>query len=145
MRGLRQVEWFMGDAVYLSRRNCRLVAQKGGTPYMLAHREDLFKSPQHPYTNALINAIPIPDLTINVRRLKLHGNPYAMYELIHLQGLLYDIQIHMLHLMPRLKALFWLSNYTYDVFACMHSLDEAKRERVQQGTCKTNGCYHNYI
>jgi len=34
LAALDEIEWFLGDAAFLSRRNCRLVAEKGGTPYI---------------------------------------------------------------------------------------------------------------
>ncbi|URZ14715.1 ABC transporter ATP-binding protein [Clostridium felsineum] len=40
----------------------------------LASREELFSYPKHPYTKALISAIPIPDPTIKRNRILLKGN-----------------------------------------------------------------------
>ncbi|NTU77824.1 MAG: dipeptide ABC transporter ATP-binding protein [Chloroflexales bacterium] len=40
----------------------------------LADREDLFRDPKHPYTRALISAIPIPDPTIRRERIILQGD-----------------------------------------------------------------------
>jgi oligopeptide/dipeptide ABC transporter ATP-binding protein len=39
-----------------------------------ASREDLFQYPLHPYTRALMSAIPIPDPTIERERLILTGD-----------------------------------------------------------------------
>lgn len=39
----------------------------------MASSEELFNSPQHPYTKALLSEIPIPDPTINRERIKLMG------------------------------------------------------------------------
>jgi peptide/nickel transport system ATP-binding protein len=41
----------------------------------VADRESLFREPLHPYTQALIAAVPIPDPTRRGRRILLHGDP----------------------------------------------------------------------
>jgi len=40
-----------------------------------APREELFERPLHPYTQALIAAVPVPDPTVKRKRLVLHGEP----------------------------------------------------------------------
>lgn len=40
----------------------------------LANRDDLFSQPMHPYTIALLSAIPVPDPTKNTERVKLEGD-----------------------------------------------------------------------
>ena len=40
----------------------------------LAHREELFRKPLHPYTQALLSAIPIPDPTLKRERIILKGD-----------------------------------------------------------------------
>jgi oligopeptide/dipeptide ABC transporter ATP-binding protein len=40
-----------------------------------AAREDLFDRPLHPYTQALISAVPVPDPSVRRKRLLLHGDP----------------------------------------------------------------------
>ena len=37
--------------------------------------EDIFRAPQHPYTQALISAVPIPDPAARRHRVLLHGDP----------------------------------------------------------------------
>ena len=39
----------------------------------LADRDSLFQEPLHPYTQALIAAIPLPDPTIDQKQILLHG------------------------------------------------------------------------
>lgn len=47
-----------------------------GNTVELADRESLYKNPRHPYTRALISAVPLPDpeLEKNKKRLVLHGD-----------------------------------------------------------------------
>jgi peptide/nickel transport system ATP-binding protein len=40
----------------------------------LAERTELFSSPLHPYTKALLSAVPLPDPTIKTRRIVLQGD-----------------------------------------------------------------------
>jgi len=40
----------------------------------LASDEELYKNPQHPYTEALLSAVPIPDPTANKKRIILEGD-----------------------------------------------------------------------
>jgi len=40
----------------------------------LADKESLYKSPLHPYTKALLSAIPVPDPTYRKERIILGGN-----------------------------------------------------------------------
>ena len=44
LAALDEIEWFLGDAAFLSRRNCRLVAEKGGTPYIKPKKNSLVKA-----------------------------------------------------------------------------------------------------
>ena len=41
----------------------------------LASTEELYKDPRHPYTNALLSAVPIPDPEIKRKRIILSGEP----------------------------------------------------------------------
>lgn len=45
-----------------------------GTMMELGSRDDLYKNPLHPYTKALLSAIPIPDPTIKRERIILKGD-----------------------------------------------------------------------
>ncbi|MGE5512272.1 MAG: ABC transporter ATP-binding protein [Bacteroidota bacterium] len=40
----------------------------------LADKESLFASPQHPYTEALLSAVPVPDPTVTPKRIILQGD-----------------------------------------------------------------------
>jgi oligopeptide transport system ATP-binding protein len=40
----------------------------------LASGEELYKNPQHPYTEALLSAVPIPDPTVKKKRIILEGD-----------------------------------------------------------------------
>jgi oligopeptide transport system ATP-binding protein len=40
----------------------------------LAQKKDLYSNPQHPYTRALLSANPIPDPTVNRKRIILEGD-----------------------------------------------------------------------
>ena len=40
----------------------------------IAKRDDLYKNPAHPYTQALLSAIPIPDPTVKKERILLEGD-----------------------------------------------------------------------
>ncbi|MGB5167838.1 MAG: oligopeptide/dipeptide ABC transporter ATP-binding protein, partial [Acidimicrobiia bacterium] len=40
----------------------------------IADRDDLFANPTHPYTEALLSAIPVPDPTVNRKRILLEGD-----------------------------------------------------------------------
>jgi len=41
----------------------------------VAHRDELFRNPQHPYTQALLSAIPVADPKIKRERIILQGDP----------------------------------------------------------------------
>ncbi len=41
----------------------------------LAEAEKLYADPQHPYTQALLSSIPVPDPTITVTRHPIEGEP----------------------------------------------------------------------
>lgn len=45
-----------------------------GQLFEVGYGHDLFKPPYHPYTEALISAIPIPDPTVESRRIRLEGD-----------------------------------------------------------------------
>jgi len=38
-------------------------------------REDIFDNPSHPYTKALFSAIPVPDPTVEIKRIVMEGTP----------------------------------------------------------------------
>lgn len=40
----------------------------------MATREDLYRDPLHPYTQALMSAIPVPDPTVKIKRILLQGD-----------------------------------------------------------------------
>ncbi|MBU5427884.1 ATP-binding cassette domain-containing protein [Tissierella pigra] len=59
----------------------RYISDRVGVMYLghmmeLSHSEELYKNPLHPYTKALLSAIPIPDPDIqrNRKRIMLHGD-----------------------------------------------------------------------
>ncbi len=45
-----------------------------GTIVELAHRDDLFTKPMHPYTQALLRAVPVPDPTVEMTEEVLEGD-----------------------------------------------------------------------
>ena len=45
-----------------------------GNMMELADKDELFKNPLHPYTKALLSAIPIPDPTVKRERIILQGD-----------------------------------------------------------------------
>lgn len=45
----------------------------------LASREDLFRNPLHPYTQALLSAIPIPDPSVKKKRMILKGDVPSLF------------------------------------------------------------------
>jgi peptide/nickel transport system ATP-binding protein len=57
----------------------RYIADRVAVMYLghiveLAEKEELFENPQHPYTNALLDAIPVPDPRSSEARARLHGD-----------------------------------------------------------------------
>ena len=40
----------------------------------MAPKKELFKNPQHPYTKALLSAVPIPDPDVKMKRIILEGD-----------------------------------------------------------------------
>jgi oligopeptide/dipeptide ABC transporter ATP-binding protein len=60
-----------------------------GTIVEEAPAEDLFRRPQHPYTRALLSAVPVPDPDVRRERLTLHGeipSPIAVPSGCRLRG-----------------------------------------------------------
>ncbi|MEM0457044.1 MAG: ATP-binding cassette domain-containing protein [Nitrososphaerota archaeon] len=53
----------------------RVVVMYLGKIVEVAETEEIFKSPLHPYTQALFSAIPIPNPEIKRKRIILHGEP----------------------------------------------------------------------
>jgi peptide/nickel transport system ATP-binding protein len=45
-----------------------------GTLVEYGKKEDIFREPKHPYTQALFSAIPVPDPTVKMNRIILEGN-----------------------------------------------------------------------
>ena len=45
-----------------------------GSMVELASKEDLFQNPMHPYTQALLSAIPVPDPSVKMNRIVLEGD-----------------------------------------------------------------------
>ena len=45
-----------------------------GNMVEFADKEEIFKNPLHPYTQALFSAIPVPDPTVKMNRIILEGN-----------------------------------------------------------------------
>jgi peptide/nickel transport system ATP-binding protein len=45
-----------------------------GSMVELASKDDLFASPLHPYTQALLSAIPVPDPSVKMNRIVLEGD-----------------------------------------------------------------------
>ncbi|MEM2703501.1 MAG: ABC transporter ATP-binding protein [Candidatus Bathyarchaeia archaeon] len=51
----------------------RIMVMYLGKLVEIAETDELFSNPSHPYTEALISAVPIPDPTIRKKRIILHG------------------------------------------------------------------------
>lgn len=67
---------FISHDLSIVRHICdRIAVMYLGEIVELAGRDTLFDNPQHPYTQALISAIPIPDPTARRNRILLHGDP----------------------------------------------------------------------
>ena len=45
-----------------------------GTIVEIASARDLYAAPKHPYTEALLSAVPIPDPTVKRQRIRLQGD-----------------------------------------------------------------------
>ena len=52
----------------------RIIVMYLGKVMEIAKRDDLYKNPAHPYTQALLSAIPIPDPTVKKERILLEGD-----------------------------------------------------------------------
>lgn len=52
----------------------RIVVMYLGRVMEIAKRDDLYRNPSHPYTRALLSAIPIPDPTLKKERILLEGD-----------------------------------------------------------------------
>lgn len=67
---------FISHDLSIVRHICdRIAVMYLGEIVELADRDTLFDNPQHPYTQALISAIPIPDPTARRHRILLRGDP----------------------------------------------------------------------
>ncbi len=45
-----------------------------GSLVELSNKKDLYENPKHPYTQALLSAIPVPDPTVKRERILLQGD-----------------------------------------------------------------------
>ena len=52
----------------------RIIVMYLGKVMEIAERDDLYRNPSHPYTQALLSAIPIPDPTLKKERILLEGD-----------------------------------------------------------------------
>lgn len=52
----------------------RIIVMYLGKVMEIAKRDDLYRNPSHPYTQALLSAIPIPDPTLKKERILLEGD-----------------------------------------------------------------------
>jgi oligopeptide/dipeptide ABC transporter ATP-binding protein len=59
----------------------RIAVMYAGKIVEIAQKIDLFDEPLHPYTQALISAIPIPDPHLKVKRLSIDGEPPSPFGL----------------------------------------------------------------
>ena len=58
----------------------RIVVMYLGKIVELANRDDLYENPQHPYTQALLSSIPVPDVDVKVERIILDGEIPSSYD-----------------------------------------------------------------
>lgn len=67
---------FVSHDISVIRYICeRIMVMYAGKLVEYSEGEELFNNPQHPYTQALLSAVPIPDPTIDKDRIILEGSP----------------------------------------------------------------------
>jgi len=62
------------DLSVIGHMSDRIAVMYLGKIVELADRKTLFKNPFHPYTKALLSAVPVPDPKMNKKRIILHGD-----------------------------------------------------------------------